>query len=774
MKKNLFLICAILFTLNLTAAAQVVVPVNGGTPTLNPVTINNGAGDQYDPHVSGDCTAYTSDSGIRYYCFDTGIDTAIPMGASVRDLLSDISGSKIVFSRVIQAVKTTVMVFDVNNPTAAPIELNAAPGSNRIGSAIGGNTVAYIDFGLHPNGEVVIHDLATSTSARATNDSSFDQNPAVSPDGAVVTWEHCATSSTNCDIWQAVKGTAGWTVGVAMGSLNPEANPDTNGTLVVYDSIRGLDRGEIFWRPVGGGSEVQLQIPGVETNPSIAGHFIAFESRPTLFATSDIFVYDLVTNRLYQITNTPLLTEQLNDITVLDDGSLRVVWGSDEDGYDQRNVHAATFLLPGLTVFRDRSTFLDAAGSVTAVNFDQDPCGRAITVPLGYGGLLAGPRYSSVGVTFAAGVIFPGGQFATSSPNLISNAQINTPTPALVDGTFASPVHAVGIHNVGAEAVLRIFDAQGNLIEAVKTDADTLTFDFLGIVSTKPIHRFQFDFVSGLGFGGDDLVFTWIQTPDCTPPMTTATVSPTPNANGWNRTAVTVTLLATDNAGGSGVKEIRFSLTGAQAGAGIVAGSTASVPISAEGITTLSYFAVDNAENQEEPRTLTVQIDTTAPVLTVPGTITTNATSPAGATVSYSVLASDNLDPNPTVSCTPGSGSTFTIGSTTVTCAAADMAGNGASGTFQVIVRAAADQISNLIGLVQSFNLQPPGIANSLISKLQNALTSVNAGNITDACNQLGAFINEVRAQSGKALTVAQANQLIAAANQIKAVLGCP
>ena len=243
MKKNLFLICAILFTLNLTAAAQVVVPVNGGTPTLNPVTINNGAGDQYDPHVSGDCTAYTSDSGIRYYCFDTGIDTAIPMGASVRDLLSDISGSKIVFSRVIQAVKTTVMVFDVNNPTAAPIELNAAPGSNRIGSAIGGNTVAYIDFGLHPNGEVGIHDLATSTSARATNDSSFDQNPAVSPDGAVVTWEHCATSSTNCDIWQAVKGTAGWTVGVAMGSLNPEANPDTNGTLVVYDSIRGLARG---------------------------------------------------------------------------------------------------------------------------------------------------------------------------------------------------------------------------------------------------------------------------------------------------------------------------------------------------------------------------------------------------------------------------------------------------------------------------------------------------------------------------------------------------
>jgi len=38
----------------------------------------------------------------------------------------------------------------------------------------------------------------------------------------------------------------------------------------------------------------------------------------------------------------------------------------------------------------------------------------------------------------------------------------------------------------------------------------------------------------------------------------------------------------------------------------------------------------------------------------------------------------------------------------------------------------------------------------------------------------LVAFINEVQAQSGKALSVDQANQLLAAAIQIEAVLGCP
>src|SRR5450759_4841610 len=81
-------------------AQTVVVPVNGTPPTLISVTINNGAGDQTDPHVSGDWAAYASDLSIRYYNFATNIDAEIPMGSSLHDLLSDVSGSKIVFSRI--------------------------------------------------------------------------------------------------------------------------------------------------------------------------------------------------------------------------------------------------------------------------------------------------------------------------------------------------------------------------------------------------------------------------------------------------------------------------------------------------------------------------------------------------------------------------------------------------------------------------------------------------------------------------------------------------
>src|SRR5207249_9363254 len=64
---------------------------------------------------------------------------------------------------------------------------------------------------------------------------------------------------------------------------------------------------------------------------------------------------------------------------------------------------------------------------------------------------------------------------------------------------------------------------------------------------------------------------------DTIPPTSTAVASPGPNANGWNSTAVTVNLSAVDEAGGSGVKQISYSLSGAQTGGPVVAGSSAAV-----------------------------------------------------------------------------------------------------------------------------------------------------------------------------------------------------
>lgn len=105
-------------------------------------------------------------------------------------------------------------------------------------------------------------------------------------------------------------------------------------------------------------------------------------------------------------------------------------------------------------------------------------------------------------------------------------------------------------------------------------------------------------------------------------PVTTAAVSPAPNAAGWNNGAVTVLLEATDLASGildtpaGWVEQIAYALSGAQpASALAVAGSTASFAISAPGVTTVTYRATDAAGNEEVARTLDVRVDTTAPVI---------------------------------------------------------------------------------------------------------------------------------------------------------------
>jgi hypothetical protein len=78
--------------------------------------------------------------------------------------------------------------------------------------------------------------------------------------------------------------------------------------------------------------------------------------------------------------------------------------------------------------------------------------------------------------------------------------------------------------------------------------------------------------------------------------------------------------------------------------------------------------------------------DVTPPVLTVPATKTVEATGPTGTVVTFTVTVTDTVDPNPTVVCTPTSGSLFPLGTTLVNCIAEDYSGNSTSLDFPVIV----------------------------------------------------------------------------------------
>lgn len=164
----------------------------------------------------------------------------------------------------------------------------------------------------------------------------------------------------------------------------------------------------------------------------------------------------------------------------------------------------------------------------------------------------------------------------------------------------------------------------------------------------------------------------------------------------------------------------------------------------------------------------TLESDTDPPVLLVPSGITLNATDPYGTIVNYSVSAWDNLDRNPLFNCIPASGSIFPIGTSAVNCTASDNSGNVSRASFQVFVKGASEQLSDLITYVSGFSAP-----NGLVAKLLDASFQVQRGHINGACSDLKDFISQVNAQTGKTFTPNQASELIASANRLRVVLNC-
>jgi virginiamycin B lyase len=160
--------------------------------------------------------------------------------------------------------------------------------------------------------------------------------------------------------------------------------------------------------------------------------------------------------------------------------------------------------------------------------------------------------------------------------------------------------------------------------------------------------------------------------------------------------------------------------------------------------------------------------DATPPVLVLPSSIVVNATGPGGAIVTYAATATDNVDPNPVVSCVRPSGSAFPIGTSTVNCTATDASGNTAPGSFTVRVVGAAGQLVDLANAVQGVGPGKTLAATVAVAQLFLAHGATCATSLT-----LVVFELEVRAQAGKKIPAAQAAALIADASRIRAVLGC-
>ena len=85
---------------------------------------------------------------------------------------------------------------------------------------------------------------------------------------------------------------------------------------------------------------------------------------------------------------------------------------------------------------------------------------------------------------------------------------------------------------------------------------------------------------------------------------------------------------------------------------------------------------------------LVTVVDSFAPAIFCPNTnLVLNCTGANGRIVDFLVTATDDCDPNPTVTCTPPSGSFFFVGTTTVTCRAKDACGRISECVFTVTIQ---------------------------------------------------------------------------------------
>ena len=145
-----------------------------------------------------------------------------------------------------------------------------------------------------------------------------------------------------------------------------------------------------------------------------------------------------------------------------------------------------------------------------------------------------------------------------------------------------------------------------------------------------------------------------------------------------------ITVDATNSAGN--VVDFTVSATDVVDASPTVTASPASGSVFPIGTTTVTVTAYDAALNTNTC-TFTVTVrDTIAPVVTCPSNIVVEATNAAGNVVTFTPTATDNVDPNPTVTSSPASGSVFPLGVTTVTVTAYDTALNTNTCTFTVTI----------------------------------------------------------------------------------------
>ncbi|MEV5027066.1 hypothetical protein [Paenibacillus sp. LPE1-1-1.1] len=244
----------------------------------------------------------------------------------------------------------------------------------------------------------------------------------------------------------------------------------------------------------------------------------------------------------------------------------------------------------------------------------------------------------------------------------------------------------------------------------------------------------------------------YVTVKDTRPPVSAANVSPSPNASGWIKQDALITIAAESAA------SISYAAEGAQPiEKVIVKGNRAEFPITNEGVTTITYAAANASGVQEEPRSLEIQIDKTAPVIQFTGKTAYSIEE----TVNVGCAAVDNLSGLAEDPCSKplaeGAAYQMEPGSHSIEVTADDAAGNSSTSTitFEIDVT-----YEGMCALVRKFTAQNPGISKALCTNLLLAQEAEKRGNDKAKTNLLNVFKKQVQVYSGKKMTKEQAGIL--------------
>lgn len=153
------------------------------------------------------------------------------------------------------------------------------------------------------------------------------------------------------------------------------------------------------------------------------------------------------------------------------------------------------------------------------------------------------------------------------------------------------------------------------------------------------------------------------------------------------------------------------------------------------GVHTVTCSSEDAAGNvSSQSFTVTVR-DTKGPDVSVPDSMTIEATGPDGAAASWSgVSATDLVDGDRPVQCDPESGSTFALGTTTVTCTAYDLSNNKGQGGFTVTVKDTTPPVLTVPGDLTREATGPNGAT----AEFSASATDLVDGSVAPVCTVAG------------------------------------